>query len=140
VHAVRTVPEVLKMVEAHLAGTDNRVVLHWFSGSAGDAKRAAALGCYFSVNHTMLAKPTGAELIRAIPRERLLTETDGPFTKVGSRPSIPADVKKTVGNLGKILGLEPEGVQDLLMRNLAQLEGSETTAEATKKATAGTHE
>jgi TatD DNase family protein len=140
VHAVRSVPEVLKMVEAHLAGTDNRVVLHWFSGSVGDAKRAAALGCYFSVNHAMLAKPTGVALIRAIPSQRLLTETDGPFTKVGSRPSTPADVKRTVGSLGQVLGLGPEGAQELLLRNLAQLEGGDAMAEQPNRQPGGTHE
>jgi TatD DNase family protein len=122
VHAVRSVPEVLKMVEAQLAGTNNRVVLHWFSGSLGDAKRAAALGCYFSVNHVMLGKPTTANLIRAIPSERLLTETDGPFTKIGERPSTPADVKETVTKLGALLGLALDQAQQLLVRNLEELE------------------
>lgn len=127
VHAVRSLPEVLKMVEAHLAGTNNRVVLHWFSGSAGDAKRAAALGCYFSVNHVMLAKSTAANLIRAIPSERLLTETDGPFTNVEGRPSTPTDVKETVTNLGTLLDIGTERAKELLLRNLVRLEGGESS-------------
>jgi TatD DNase family protein len=122
VHAVRAVRDVLNLVEAHLAGTSNRVVLHWFSGSGAEARRAAELGCYFSVNGAMLLKPTAAALINAIPRQRLLTETDGPFTKTGSRLAEPRDVSQTTEQLAQILGLDIEITRTMLRNNLASLE------------------
>jgi TatD DNase family protein len=127
VHAVRAHGDVLRLVERHLSGTNNRVVLHWFSGSAAEARRAAALGCYFSINHLMLAKLSATSLIEAVPKERLLTETDGPFTKVGSRPSVPADVEGTVKAAASLLGISEQEMGDLLLRNLNDLERGEAT-------------
>jgi len=125
VHAVRSMPDVLKMIEMHLAGTTNRVVLHWFSGSTLDARRAANLGCYFSVNNVMLETARAASLIEAIPTDRLLTETDGPFTKSGGRPSLPGEVRGTLIKLGTLLGLAEDQTVQLLVRNLAELESQQ---------------
>ena len=124
VHAVRAVRDVLEMIEAHLAGTKNQVVFHWFTGSAAEARRAAELGCYFSINQAMLGKSTGAALIASMPKERLLTETDGPFTKTGSWPAVPSDVAGTTENLAKVLKLNTEETKGLLRSNLATLEQS----------------
>jgi TatD DNase family protein len=122
VHSVRSAKEVLDYIEAHIAGTSNRVVLHWFGGNTADARRAAQLGCYFSINAEMLAKATGAQLLTAIPRSRMLTETDGPFTKTGSRPAVPGDVRQTTLQLAEHLGIEFESCLALLRKNLADLE------------------
>ncbi|TKB31418.1 MAG: TatD family deoxyribonuclease, partial [Mesorhizobium sp.] len=53
VHSVRTASKVLDHIEELLPKGSGKVVLHWFSGSVADARRAAALGCYFSVNQAM---------------------------------------------------------------------------------------
>jgi len=66
--------------------------LHWFTGSKAEAQRALELGCYFSINAAMLESERHASMTAVIPLDRLLTETDGPFTKTDERPSIPADV------------------------------------------------
>lgn len=123
VHAVRAAKDVLDYVEAHFADTTNRVVLHWFSGSIADARRAVQLGCYFSINAAMLAKATGVQLLSEIPRSRLLTETDGPFTTTGSKPAAPGDVLLTTAQLADRLGIEPEAFLALLRENLITLEG-----------------
>jgi TatD DNase family protein len=122
VHAVRSAKDVLDIVEANLARSTNRVVLHWFSGSLAEARRAADLGCYFSVNAAMLAKPAGARLIATIPVSRLLTETDGPFVKFGNRPARPSDVDQTTRHLAQQLGIDFDACVLLLVKNLAVLE------------------
>jgi TatD DNase family protein len=122
VHAVRAARDVLRMIEDHLTGTDNRVVLHWFTGSLAEARRAVALGCYFSINQAMFGKPAGVALVAGLPRERLLTETDGPFVKMGSRPATPSDVIRTAENLALVLKLDTAETKDLLRSNLVALE------------------
>lgn len=121
VHAVRSVRDVLEFVERHLAGTSNRVVLHWFSGSVAEARRAAELGCYFSINRMMLEKRDTA-LLSSLPRQRLLTETDGPFTKVEGQVAVPADVRSTVAALSECLAQDVPTTLGLLQRNLIALE------------------
>lgn len=121
VHAVRSVRDVLELVERHLAGTSNRVVLHWYSGTAAEARRAAELGCYFSINRMMLAK-ADAVLVKSLPRQRILTETDGPFTQIDGRVAVPADVCSTVAALAECLALDVATTMGLLQRNLVRLE------------------
>jgi TatD DNase family protein len=38
----------------------------------------------------------GRAPVTGLPIDRILTETDGPFTQIDGRPSEPADVKTTV--------------------------------------------
>jgi TatD DNase family protein len=123
VHCVRAAKDLLALIETHLAGTTNRVVLHWFSGSESEARRAVKLGCYFSVNRPMLAKPTATKLLASIPTQRLLTETDGPFTNVGTRHALPTDVRETTAELAILLRLDAEETRKLLCANLVALEG-----------------
>ena len=58
VHSVRTVAKVLRAIEEHLPPNRGCVVLHWFTGSRAEARRAAQLGCYFSINGEMLRSPS----------------------------------------------------------------------------------
>jgi TatD DNase family protein len=98
-----------------------RVVLHWFSGTKAEAQRAAAMGCYFSVNQAMLEKPKGQELIRSLPTDRLLTETDGPFIEQEGRPVGPGEVQPALRKLSTALAIPLDDIRELVVSNLAQL-------------------
>lgn len=98
-----------------------KVVLHWFTGSAAEARRAADLGCYFSINEQMLAKEGKTAFLRSLPRERLLTETDGPFTKVGDRAAEPTDAGRALAPLAALLGLDETETKALIYANLRKL-------------------
>lgn len=121
VHSVRSASTVLDMLEAHLPSERGRVVLHWFAGSKREAQRAVDLGCYFSVNAEMLRTDRHRTLVASLPNERLLTETDGPFTNTGSRPTQPGDVRTTVEALAELRGSEPATVASSIQRNLRTL-------------------
>jgi len=95
--------------------------LHWFTGSKSEAARALDMGCYFSVNGTMLNSEKAAALVRSLPVDRMLTETDGPFTAVDDRPSKPIDVAGTVKALAKLLDLAPTSLANAMRDNLRQV-------------------
>ena len=98
-------------------------MLHWFTGSLSELRRAVDFGCYFSVNHAMLDGDKRRALARAIPIDRLLTETDGPFTKMGEMPSIPSDVARTVIELARVHDIEPVDMARRITSNLRSLVG-----------------
>jgi TatD DNase family protein len=123
IHSVRTAKLTLDMIEEHLPAEVGRVVLHWFTGSRSEARRAVDLGCYFSINAEMLRRETGRELVSALPSERLLTETDGPFTQITGRPTSPSDVTTTVKDLAIVRSLEPEQMASAISENLKRLLG-----------------
>jgi len=102
VHSVRSAPLVLDLIESHLPRERGQVVLHWFTGSKSELRRAIDLGCHFSINSAMMKNDRGRDLIKAIPDNRLLTETDAPFTRTGDRSSTPGDVAFTVEALATL--------------------------------------
>lgn len=120
-HSVRATKTVLDMVEQHMPPNRSRLVLHWFTGTKSEAKRAVDLGCYFSVNAAMLANEKRASVTKSIPLERILTETDGPFTKTDSRPTTPSDVWIAVEGLSRLHGMPPDSMANIVMQNLKRL-------------------
>jgi TatD DNase family protein len=121
VHSVRSATAVLDLVEATLPPKRGKVVLHWFTGTKSEARRAIEIGCYFSVNAAMLANERGRDIAAVIPSDRLLTETDGPFTSVGSRPARPSDVAFVVDRLAALRSTSPDNLADTVLSNLRAL-------------------
>jgi TatD DNase family protein len=121
VHSVRSAGAVLDMIEAHLPASRCTVVLHWFSGNRSEARRAVALGCYFSVNTEMTRNERGQALVADLPIDRLLTETDGPFTQTHGRPSHPIDVPLAVDAIARTRGKPAEVVARSVRANLETL-------------------
>ena len=121
VHSIRSAKAVLDLVEAHLPPERGKIVLHWFTGTKSEAKRALELGCYFSINAGMLDKERHVAMVQTIPLDRMLTETDGPFTRTGKRPSQPVDVAVVVEALGRLRGMQAAEMADVIRGNLRAL-------------------
>jgi TatD DNase family protein len=118
IHSVRAVTVVLDLLERFLPFNENLAVLHWFTGSASELRRAVELGCYFSVNAQMLIGERRSGIVRQIPLDRLLTESDGPFTTYENRPASPADIRHTVNELATCRGIDRQGLTRAIQENL----------------------
>ncbi len=123
IHSIRSAKAVLDLVEAYLPPERGKIVLHWFTGTKSEARRALELGCYFSINAGMLDNERHASMVEVIPLDRMLTETDGPFTRTGDRPSQPTDVAVVVEALGRLRGLRAADVAQVVRDNLRALLG-----------------
>lgn len=75
-------------------------IFHWFSGSQEELTRAIDVGCLFSVNERMLKTKRGRAYVRAIPKGRLLIETDFP-----SKPTPMTIPQEVVPRLGRTMSL-----------------------------------
>ena len=71
----------MKKVLDLLEDFDGVVILHWYSGGIAELDRAISRGYYFSVNHQMVHSANGRKIIERIPVEKILLESDAPFTK-----------------------------------------------------------
>ena len=118
VHSVRAVGKVLGHIERALPASRGSVVLHWFTGTPAEARRAIALGCYFSINKEMLTSPKHRQLIVELPGDRLLTETDGPFVLTRGKSIRPRDVADTVSQLAALRAISMEGMRKEILSNL----------------------
>jgi TatD DNase family protein len=59
--------------------------------------------------------------VPSLPKSRILTETDGPFTRTGDRPAEPADVGSATAALAESLGIDRERAIELVFANLRSL-------------------
>jgi len=80
-------------------------ILHWFSGSKSDLTKAIDQGCWFSIGPAMLSSKKGMEIASLIPKNKILTESDGPFAKVNRRQLMPWDSYLAVKKLAEIWGI-----------------------------------
>ncbi|AXG78574.1 TatD family hydrolase [Streptomyces paludis] len=85
-------------------------ILHWYTGPATLIDNALVAGAYFSFNPAMTATAKGQTLLGALPMDRVLLETDGPFTRVGARPARPGDLPRMLGHLAARWALSPDDV------------------------------
>lgn len=116
----------LNAVEATLEALDNYFhngipVLHWYTGKENDLRKAINRGCWFSINQRMLSSDRGRLLVNQIPRNRILTETDGPFIISKSRPIQPAEVMPVIIRLSEIWKEPQEVVIAQIFENLKNL-------------------
>ncbi|KGX84324.1 Qat anti-phage system TatD family nuclease QatD [Pontibacillus marinus] len=78
VHSRKAENEVIDLVGQNFNG---KVILHWFNGNLTQLKKAVQYGCYFSINTQMMKSKNGKKLILNMPKNKILIESDGPFTK-----------------------------------------------------------
>jgi TatD DNase family protein len=121
VHSVRAATVVLDLIEKNLPAEYGQVVLHWFTGSKLEARRAVNLGCYFSINAQMMRNERGRKVVASLPDNRLLTETDGPFTDVGGRPACPSDVGIVIDAVANLRQMTSAKLASIVRGNLRTL-------------------
>ena len=66
----------------------------------------------------MLANEKRKAIVAALPLERLLTETDGPFTNIADRPARPGDVGAAAEGLASLFHLSKDEMQRRIAQNL----------------------
>jgi TatD DNase family protein len=121
IHSRRAANDVVECLTANVSTDRVLSILHWFSDSPATAQQAVRAGCYFSVNHRMLESPSGLALVRAIPADRLLTETDAPFTMIANRKTEPGDVLETVAKLAAALNVRSDDMKAHLEANATRV-------------------
>lgn len=115
------------LVSIHSSGSSSEIVellrrrprqgliLHWFSGRPAEVDQLLSIGCYFSVNTAMRR-----ELLKAVPLDRLLPETDFPVARkrTGARPGDTAQLEIL---LGEIHQAQPLELRRQFYRNLRRI-------------------
>lgn len=121
IHSRRAAREVLDCLAEHTTPQRVLPILHWFSDAATLARQAAEQGCYFSINHRMLGSRSGATLVRVLPADRVLTETDAPFTDRADCGSELRNLVTTVKQLAEVRGVPVDEMEAILAANAARV-------------------
>jgi TatD DNase family protein len=110
------------------------VVFHWYSGTLKHLDIAVGDGHFFSINPAMIRSDKGKNTIARIPREKILTESDGPFINMRSRTIEPSDVITVEAALGEIWKTDPLAARRIVRSNF------QTLIEPLKKPASSTRE
>ena len=89
----------------------NKAIIHWYTGNRDNMLQLVDLGCYFSIN-TNMVNSRDSEKYHLLPRERLLIESDGPYTKVNSRKYNPLLLQEAYEEIAKFYG-NPDLIRDV---------------------------
>lgn len=117
IHSRGAAKEVVdRMEQASVVG-----IMHWYTGSLSVAERALAAGLYFSINPSMVRSKAGKRLLQVLPKDRVLTETDGPYCRVDSRESTPSDIPRLVGSLADLWELSDAKAAKVIVENMSRL-------------------
>lgn len=104
-----------KIVSVHLKKDDGegitiiekykpkKCIIHWFTGNHNELKKLINLGCYFSINENMIFNPQKNRWLLEIPIERILIESDGPFTNVNGKKYFPNMLYQQYKNISNFL-------------------------------------
>ena len=126
VHTREAEDDTLAMV-TDAGRTGVRGVLHCFTGSQVLARAALGVGWYISFSGIVtFRKWTDDELVRLVPDDRLLVESDAPYLAPvphRGRRNEPSYVPRTIERVAAIRGVSPEAVAELTTANARRLFG-----------------
>ena len=107
IHSVKATGTVIDELEKAGTVQNNICILHWFSGTAMELKRAIEAGIWFSINPRMLKTQLGQKTIKTVPADRLLLETDAPFAiTIKSADILKEELERLLNGIVEIRGEE----------------------------------
>lgn len=118
VHSRGAVQIALDILTKHKV---KRAIFHWYSGPIHVAKDAMLEGYYFSINPAMSFSKKGRELMRNLPREKCLVESDGPYLKLRGKRMMPWDIDLIIAYLANLWELSVDGVKSRISQNYRTL-------------------
>jgi TatD DNase family protein len=99
-----------------------RVLLHAFDGKASSAQEGVAAGYYFSIPPSVVRSPQKQKLVRALPLDRLLVETDSPVLgPEATTRNEPQNAVVACRAIAGLKGVSPEEVARVTTANARAL-------------------
>lgn len=124
-----------KILNLHTKGAESEIldlifkyepktpIVHWYSGPLDILKKLLDYGCYFTVGVDLGYSSFTEELVKIIPADRLLTETDGPNSLqwVNGEYGYPDYVMTMIKKIAVLRKIEEEELKESVRRNLFQI-------------------
>lgn len=118
IHSRRAEEVVLGLLKKYKI---KNAIFHWYSGSLNLIDEIVKEGYYFSVNPAMTKSMSGRKIISKIPKQFILTETDGPFINENNLPIKPGQVQTVIAFLAKEWMLNEDEVKDIIWSNFRSI-------------------
>ncbi|OYT55015.1 MAG: DNase [Candidatus Altiarchaeales archaeon ex4484_2] len=120
IHSRDAESDVLDMLEPE----DTDVMLHCFSGTINEVKKAVSRGYLVSIPASIIYSKQKQKIARETPLELIVLETDSPFLAPKPRTrNEPLNVKKVAEKIAEIKGLDLEVVEMVSTENAKEFFG-----------------
>jgi TatD DNase family protein len=127
--------EQKKIVNLHTKGAERellelleryeipRAIVHWYSGPLDILRALADYGAYFTLGVELLSSEAIRQIARAVPLDRILTETDNPggLEWLTGTAGMPAIVQKVVEQIAIVKDSPPQAIADAIEENFRRL-------------------
>ena len=128
IHCRNAFRDLIQILDSCFKIHDSRPagVVHFFSGSWDDAQKLLDLGFYLGFGGVITFARDYDELVKNVPLDRLLVETDAPYvspTPHRGRRNEPAYVVETVKKVAELRDISPEEVAVRTTENARALFG-----------------
>jgi TatD DNase family protein len=118
IHSRGTTVQIVEMLQSYNL---QRILLHWFSNPISVLSKALEMNCYISEGVPTVYSEGIRDVVRKIPIDRLLTETDGPvrFFKppFKGRRTTPAFIPEIVNAMAELQKLTPKSIAEQIAKN-----------------------
>lgn len=115
VHTRGAEQEVLDILEKE---KPKKIILHCFCGNMKLVKRAEFLGCFFSIPCSLKRMENFLHLLKIVPREKILTETDAPYlSPFPKKKNEPKFIKETIKKISDVWKISKEEVEKEIFKN-----------------------
>ena len=85
VHIRNAEEEAIRIIRKY---APKKCIIHWFTGTDEQMIKLLDLGCFMSVNSNMVVSHNKSKYLK-IPTDRILIESDGPYTRVFGKRYTP---------------------------------------------------
>lgn len=112
--------EILDLIKQYNLRTP---IIHWYSGPVDLISKFIEYGCYFTISVDIGYSKLTEEIVKTIPIDRILTETDGPTALewVNGEYGYPSYIKNIVNKISTIKNLPEKEVKKAIEDNLKTL-------------------
>jgi len=118
IHSRKAEKEVLELLCKYVIKS---AIFHWYSGGLGLIEKIVDAGYFFSINPAMIKSVSGRKIIAKIPKDKILTETDGPFINIGEKPINPGEVQSVIVYLAQLWNIPEAEVARIIYNNFKNL-------------------
>ena len=118
IHTKGAENEVLQIVKKYNLKTP---IIHWYSGNLNILKNFLDYGCYFTISIDIGHSHLTNEIVKLLPLNKILTETDGPTALKNDKYIYPNEVKNILKWISFIKGIPYEEVKIQVSDNFTKL-------------------
>ncbi|MDI6717603.1 MAG: TatD family hydrolase [Patescibacteria group bacterium] len=126
IHCREAFPDLIKILIANyqLLIADRPGIFHFFTGALNDAKKLLEMGFYFTFGGLITFNREFDEIIKHIPMDRILTETDAPYVAPApyrGQRNEPAYVIEVAKKMAEIKNISFEEIAKITIENAKRI-------------------